>query len=221
MRLSMSHRIPIVEDDWARLLRFDGAADPPLKHLDQGGYVIHIGTFSKVFLPGLRVGWITCPSAISVPLLRAKAGSDQSDSFFLQMLLHDLIERGHFVRHLRHANKIYRQRRDAMCETLLSELPDGCRFSVPHGGFSVWLELPEPLMSVPLLTLARQAGVDFVPAAFVMPDRRDAPALRLSFSRNPPERIQQGIKILCGVISDCVKNPDLLEAGAKKYDDLF
>ncbi len=221
MHLAMSHRVPVVEDDWARLLRYDGPVDPPLKRLDQGGYVIHIGTFSKVFLPGLRVGWITCPAAISVPLLRAKTGSDQSDSFFLQVLLHDLIERGHFTRHLRRANKAYKQRRDVMCATLLSELPDGCRFRVPHGGFSVWLELPEQIKSVPLLTLARQAGVDFVPAAFVMPDRRDAPALRLSFSRNTSERIERGIKLLCGVISDCIENPGLLDSGAKTYEDLF
>lgn len=221
MRLAMTHRVPIIEDDWGRLLRYDGAADPPLKHLDQGGYVIHIGTFSKVFLPGLRVGWISCPAAISVPLLRAKIGSDQSDSFFLQMLLHHMIEKGHFVRHLRHANKIYRKRRDAMCKTLQKELPEGCKFRVPHGGFSVWLELPLAIRSVPLLSLARQAGVDFVPAAFVMPDRRDGPALRLSFSRNSPERIERGIKVLCDVISDCIDKPALLDAGAKKFEELF
>jgi len=221
MRLAMSHRVPVVEDDWARLLRYDGAVDPPLKYLDQGGYVVHIGTFSKVFLPGLRVGWITCPAGISVPLLRAKTGSDQSDSFFLQMLLHDLIERGHFTRHLRHANKAYSKRRDAMCQTLKKHLPSGCYFRVPRGGFSVWLELPENIMSVPLLTLARRAGVDFLPAAFVMPDRRDAPALRLSFSRNTPERIEEGIKTLCHVISDCIDNPDLLNAGAKRFEELF
>jgi 2-aminoadipate transaminase len=221
LRLAMKHRVPIVEDDWGRLLRYDGAAAPPLKGSDDGGYVIHIGTFSKVFLPGLRIGWITCPSAISVPLVRAKMGADQSDSFFLQALLHEFIAKGYFLRHVRCSTKAYKKRRNVMCQTLADHLPDGCTFREPQGGFTVWVELPQHIKSVPLLSLARQAGVDFVPSAFVMPDRKDSPALRLSFSRTPPEDIEKGVQVLCSVIADCIDKPELLASGASTYEGLF
>ncbi len=221
LRLAMKHRVPVIEDDWGRLLHYEGPAAPPLKARDRGGYVIHIGTFSKVFLPGLRLGWITCPAQISVPLLRAKMGSDQSDSYFNQVLLHELIVKGHFARHLRRSLKEYKKRRDAMCQGLTQHLPPGCRFSTPAGGFSIWLELPQGINSMPLLTLAREAGVDFVPAAFLDPDRRDAPALRLSFSRNSTENIETGVRILCSVIADCCERPELLAQGAKAYEELY
>jgi DNA-binding transcriptional MocR family regulator len=221
LRLAMKHRVPVIEDDWGRLLHYEGPAAPPLKSLDRGGYVIHIGTFSKVFLPGLRLGWITCPAQISVPLLRAKLGSDQSDSYFNQVLLHEMIVKGHFARHLRKSLKEYKKRRNVMCEALARHLPPGCRFNTPAGGFSVWLELPPGINSMPLLTLAREAGVDFVPAAFLHPDRQDSPALRLSFSRSSTNEIETGVRILCSVIADCVARPDLLAQGARAYEELY
>jgi DNA-binding transcriptional MocR family regulator len=221
LRLAARHRVPVIEDDWGRLLRYDGAEPPPLKAMDHGGYVIHIGTFSKCFLPGLRIGWITCPAGLSLPLFRAKLASDTGDSFFLQALLHEFILKGHFTKHVRRIVKEYKLRRDAMCETLREHLPEGCRYRVPEGGLSLWLELPAGMQSLPLLELAREAGVEFLPAVFCMPDRSDAPALRLSFSRVSPDEIAVGVKALCSVIADCIENPALLEARTTGYQELF
>jgi len=221
LRLSMQHRIPVIEDDWGRLLRYEGSDIPPLKALDRGGYVIHTGSYSKCFLPGLRIGWITCPAAISFMLVRAKSAADCSDSFFLQALLYDFIQKGHFDRHIRKLRKEYRHRRDLMCNALAGHLPAACRFRVPQGGLSVWIELPEGMSSLALLTLARQAGVDFSPAAFMMPERRDAPALRLSFARNLPQDIEVGVNILCSVIADCIDQPELLSGLSAGYEDLY
>jgi DNA-binding transcriptional MocR family regulator len=99
-------------------------------------------------------------------------------------------------------------------------------FKVPSGGFTVWVELPAPLRSLPLLTLARKAGVEFTPAVFCMPDRRDVlpgggSALRLAFSRTPADKIEEGVKTLCGVIADCIAHPEKLEEGASSFDDLY
>lgn len=221
LRLAARHRIPIIEDDWGRQLRYEGEAPPPLKSIDPGGYVIHIGTFSKCFLPGLRIGWITCPAPLSIGLFRAKIGADSGDSYFLQVLLHEFILKGHFAKHLRKTVKEYKKRRNAMCRVLKSNLPPGCSFHVPQGGLSVWVELPKGLKSLPLLSIAREAGVEFLPAVFCMPDRQDTNALRLSFSRNEPEVIEEGIRKLCHVIASCVRNPELLDKGAKSYEDLF
>lgn len=221
LRLAARHRVPIIEDDWGRLLRYEGEAPPPLKAMDPGGYVIHIGTFSKSFLPGLRIGWITCPAAISIPLVSAKVGADVGDSFFLQALLHEFILKGHFEKHVRRSVKEYRVRRDAMCDALRRHLPDGCGFKTPAGGLSVWVTLPEEIKSVPLLSFCRDAGVEFLPAAFCMPDRKDMSALRLSFSRCKVDEIEAGIKILCSVIADCIERPDLLASVTAGYEELF
>ena len=221
--LSIAERfnLPIIEDDWGRHLRYEGIAPPPLKALDPGGYVIHIGTFSKVFLPGMRIGWITCPADISVPLVMTKMGLDSSDSFFLQSLLYELIAKGHFAKHVRKSLREYKLRRAAMVETLRECLPSGCKFQEPKGGFCIWLELPAQFNSLPLLSLAREEGVDFVPANMVTPDRKDTNGLRLSFSCNKPEDIRTGIKILCSLIDDCICNPELLKSGISNYEGLF
>lgn len=221
LRLAARHRVPIIEDDWGRQLRYEGKASPPLKAMDTGGYVIHIGTFSKCFLPGLRIGWITSPAPLSVSLVRAKAGSDSGDSFFNQALLHEIIVKGHFSRHLRKTLREYKKRRDIMCKTLTEKLPEGCSFQRPQGGFYVWVELPSHIKSLPLLSLARQAGMEFLPSSFCMPDRNDGPALRLSFSRSSAEDIEEGVGILCKVIQDCLSNPELLSSGAHSYEDLY
>jgi DNA-binding transcriptional MocR family regulator len=221
LRLSMQYRVPVIEDDWGRNLRYEGTVIPPLKALDTGGYVVHIGSYSKCFLPGLRIGWITCPAPISRPLLRAKLGADRGDSYFLQALLYDFIQKGHFDRHLRKIQKAYKARRDAMCRALAEHLPGECRFRVPQGGFSVWVELPAGMPSLPVLMLARAAGVDFLPAAFALPDRKDAPALRLSFARNSSADIEAGIRVLCSVLADCIERPELLQGLSVGYEDLF
>jgi 2-aminoadipate transaminase len=104
---------------------------------------------------------------------------------------------------------------------LKENLPSGCTFETPKGGLTIWVKLPKEINSLPLLSLARDVGVQFVPAAFLMPDRKDAPAFRLSFSRNNPDVIEAGIRKLCGVIGNCIRNPELLEKGAKSYEDLY
>lgn len=220
LRLAIRHRVPIIEDDWARWLGYAGSTPPPLKSLDAGGYVIYIGTFSKCLLPGLRIGWITAPSDIAEPLVYAKLGAESGEGYFLQALLYEFIIRGHFTKHLRKTVKEYRLRRDAMCQALDEQLPDGCSFLHPQGGFTIWVQLPEQLHSVPLLWHCREAGVEFLPAAFCMPSRKDAPALRLAFSRTSTDEIESGVKILCGVIAECLDNPGLLDSGAQSWEDL-
>ena len=219
--ISRRFNMPIIEDDWGRLLRYEGVAPPPLKAQDSGGHVVHIGTFSKVFLPGLRIGWITCPSSIALPLVRAKLGQDSSDSLFLQSLLHEFIIKGHFAKHVRKSLREYKKRRTAMVEALNVHLPAGCSFIEPYGGFSIWLNLPPHIKSVPLLSIAREHGVDFVPATICMPDRKDSNALRLSFSRNSVEDIDRGIKSLCSIIRTCVEDPTKLHSGAHSFEELF
>ncbi|HES57941.1 MAG TPA: PLP-dependent aminotransferase family protein, partial [Firmicutes bacterium] len=220
IRLAAKHRVPIIEDDWGRMLSYEGVVPPPLKSLDPGDYVIHIGTFSKAFLPGLRIGWVTVPAPLAIPLVREKLGVDR-EGYFLQALLHEFISKGYFAKHLRKTVKEYKRRRNAMAKALKQHVPEGCSFATPNGGFTFWLELPAKIQSLPMLTLARAAGVEYLPASFCMPDRKDTNALRLSFSRTNVEEIETGIENLCKVIVECIKDPDRLKQGAKEYEDLY
>ncbi|MCB1187629.1 PLP-dependent aminotransferase family protein [bacterium] len=221
LRLAMQHRVPILEDDQGRKLRFEGEDNPPLKSMDYGGYVIHASSYGMCFLPGLPIAWVTTPAAISAPLLDAKLAADRGDSYFLHVLMHNFIVKGHFDRHIRKSQREYKRRRDAMVETLSKYLPSECRYRVPQGGFTIWLELPQPMNSMKVLEHSRRAGVDFVPAPIVMPDRKDCNCLRLSYSRNGVEDIRSGIRTLCDVIRSCVDNPDLMEGPEMKYEDLL
>jgi DNA-binding transcriptional MocR family regulator len=213
LKLAARHRIPIIEDDWGRPLRYVGESPPPLKAMDPGGYVIHIGTYSKCLLPGLRIGWITCPAKLSLPLLYSKAGTDKTDSYFLQAMLTEFIQKGYYKKHIRMTVREYRKRWLAMTNSLDRHLPDGCHYIKPEGGFSIWLNLPDIIMSLPLLKLAHKAGVDFLPASYCKPGKQDGHALRLSYSRCSVEEIEQGIPILCDLLRKVIENPALLDPG--------
>ena len=219
--LAVKHRVPIIEDDWGRPLRYAGTALPPLKALDTGGYVIQLGTFSKTFLPGLRIGWITVPGEIAVTLLRAKLAADHGDSWFLQVLLHECIKKGHYDKHLRKSIKVYKQRRAALLAALKQHMPEGVSWIEPGGGLNVWVRLPGQVQSAPLLRLCREEGLDFSPAPLFMPGRNDAPALRLSFTKHGPAELEAGVKMLGSVLADVLERPEQLVQLSAGYRDFL
>ncbi|MEZ5339738.1 MAG: PLP-dependent aminotransferase family protein [bacterium] len=216
LALAQEFAVALIEDDWGSELRYDGVRLPPLKALDGGGHVIHVGSYSKSFLPGLRIGWITCPADLAVSLLVAKKGTDRVDNIFLQALLHEFILRGYYERHLRSVIRSYRRRRDLMCSLLEQHLPASCRFRKPQGGLSVWLQLPAGWKSGRLLPLARQRGVEFLPGSYCSVSRLDGNALRLSFSRNEPAEIERGILSLCSLLQDCSRRPASVPGNSDK-----
>ncbi len=219
--LAVRHRVPVIEDDWGSQLRYCGEAIPPLKSIDPGGYVIHLGSFSKTFLPGLRIGWITVPGNIAVTLMRAKLAADHGDSWFLQVLLHDFISKGFYQKHLRKCLKCYGQRRLALLAALKEHMPQGVGWSEPAGGMNIWLRLPRQIMSTALLKLCREQGLDFAPAPLFMPGRKDAPALRLSFSRTAPLEIAAGVAILGRVLRDVLSHPSAVGTEGLAYQDFM
>jgi len=221
MRLAAQHRVPVIEDDWGRALRYDGLAVPPLKALDPGGYVLHVGSFSKTFLPGLRIGWITVPNEIAVTMVRSKLAADKGDSWFLQVLLREFIQKGYYDKHLRKTVRDYKQRRAAMLTALKNNMPKGVSWITPEGGLSIWVRLPAALRSVPVLVAARERGVMFAPASLFMPGKEDAAAFRLSFSRSTEEQIHQGIYRLGAVVRQALASPEKFGRLAAGFDDLF
>lgn len=188
------YRVPIVEDDIYRELRYDGAEVPTLKAMDVHGLVIYISSFSKVGFPGLRVGWIAAPRIVIDHLNRAKQRSDLHASLLAQAAIHEFAKRGLLARHIKRVKKAYAQRRDAMLESLDRYFPEEASWSRPQGGMSVWVSLPDSLNSNQLLLQAIENGVAFVSGDHFYASSAQQKMIRLSFTMAGPQAIEEGVR---------------------------
>lgn len=201
------HGVPIIEDAAYSELRYDGEPVPSLLSLDDrsdGGIVLYCGTFSKTVVPGLRVGWITGPREIISRMVLLKQAGDLHNSTVNQMVMHQVAEEI-YDRHVAMLRRSYKEKRDAMLETLKEHFPDSVRWTHPEGGLFVWLELPKGLDSTALLERAiREIRVAFVPGDAFFADRSGRNTIRLSFSVNTPERTREGIRRFAGLVKDAI-----------------
>ncbi len=204
LRLAAAFGLPIVEDDSAGFFPLEPAesAPPSLRAADEAGYVIHLGTFSKLIAAGLRLGWLVASTPVFEKLVAAKYASDLSSDALLQRAMHRLLADGTLHRHLAAARVEYRRRRDALVAELErpASLPGGVRFERPHGGFNLWLELPpDGPTAVDLYLEAVRRGVAFVPGPFFYPGTGGpvpegiARGLRLCYAALDPARIRRGV----------------------------
>ncbi|MFH1677142.1 MAG: PLP-dependent aminotransferase family protein, partial [bacterium] len=216
IEIASEHNLPIIEDDYAQDLRYDGKGLPTLKSLDQGGNVIRLGSFSKIFLPGLRLAWAALPSELAVALVRMKRGCDRGDSFFLQVIMHEFIKKGYLEKHLRRTRRIYKSRRDAMLEAMEESFPKKITWTKPSGGFSLWVNLPPKIKSLALYHYCREHGAEFAVANFFRTGKSDASGFRLSFSLLEEGEIIDGITRLGGALKEVLAKPKLLD----EYSDL-
>ena len=183
----------VLEDDPYGELRYDDVELPSLRALDPA--VIHLGTFSKTFAPGLRVGWVVAGDPLRQMLLSIKEGTDiQTERIMTRTVYHAV--RDYLDDHLGRARGIYRGRRDAMVHALEREMPAGTTWTVPEGGFFVWVQLPEGMNADDLLPAAARNGVIYLPGSWFFPDRSEVRGLRLNFSTLPEERIVEGVRRL-------------------------
>lgn len=220
LEIAHKHKLPVIEDDWAQDLRYDGPEVPSLKSLDEHGNVIRLGSFSKIFLPGLRLAWVTLPSELAVALVRMKRGCDRGDSFFLQVIMHEFILKGYLDKHLRRTRRIYKARRDALLEAMDDSFPKGITWTKPHGGFSLWVNLPQKIKSLALYHFCREYGVEFAVANFFWPGKQDASGFRLSWSLLEEGEIIDGANRLGDALRDVLKKPSKLDKLAKQYGEL-
>jgi DNA-binding transcriptional MocR family regulator len=210
LELSRRHKVLIVEDQAYEQLRFAPKALPSMPALDTSHpagssgrstvNVIHAGTFSKSLVPGLRVGWVVAPPAVTQKLVSIKQASDLHGGQLNQMIVHDVataILRDHTER-LRGA---YRRRRDLMLRALARHMPQEVAWNEPGGGMFVWLSLPAPLDAAELQMRAiRDENVVFVPGAPFFADSSGKATLRLSFSSVAEDAIAPGIERLARAV---------------------
>lgn len=193
--IAARYGVPIVEDAAYRDLRFEGQAPPLLAALDP--QVIHINTLSKIFNPGVRIGWATAPRPLIEALALAKQGQDQCSSTIGQYVAHAFALEGLIDRQRAKAIAIYRQKRDVMLAALDRYFPASARWTRPEGGFYTWVTLPENMDTQALLPQAIEAAaVAYGAGPSFYHHRGGKNHMRLSYSYVSESRIEEGIQRL-------------------------
>ena len=194
--------VPIVEDNPYGMLRFEGRAPPSLRSLDPEN-VVYLGTLSKVFCPGIRVGWALAPSNVLQRLTLFKEAADLCSSNLNQLVAEEWLgEREHWRLSLDGLIDIYRSRRDAMLEALAAHFPSDAAWTHPHGGFYVWVTLRPGIDVRALLPRAVERGVAYVPGTAFYPDGSGADRLRLAFCYPPEDAIVEGVRRLGDLLAE-------------------
>jgi len=197
LALADRYNVPILEDDFVGDLRYDGRTQPALKSLDPGGRVIYTSTFSKMLMPGLRVGFLAVEGPVYEGLVNTKRIVDLATSSLHQRAIESYVTVGSYQAHLRRTCQVYRRRRDGMVLAIHRHLPGEVQVDPPQGGLFMWLRLPDSLSTQKLQPLAVEEGVTFTPGHSFFPYSPDGEAyLRLNFAMQPPEAIEEGMRRL-------------------------
>ncbi|MDP9814942.1 aminotransferase-like domain-containing protein [Spirilliplanes yamanashiensis] len=189
----------IVEDDPYSQLSFEGEAPRPLRARRRDG-ILYVGTFSKTFAPGLRVGWILAPHAVRDKLVIASEANILCPSGFAQHAVNQYLTTMPWREQIKTYRELYRERRDALLDALRDLMPAGTTWTRPSGGLFVWMNLPPGLDSKAMMPRAIAARVAYVPGTGFYADGTGAGNIRLNFSFPPPERIREGVRRLAGVM---------------------
>lgn len=190
----------VVEDVAYRELGFEGSPAPSLWSLGPD-IVVQIGTFSKIFMPGVRLGWAVGPAPIIAAMTAAKQNSDQCAGAFGQLLMAKYVAGGHLQRNLVVARRVYQARAAAMLAALEEHMPDGVSWTKPRGGFFVWLTAGADVDARALSAPAARLGVAYVPGTPFYPDLRGGNCFRLAYSRATEPDIAEGIRRLGTLLS--------------------
>lgn len=196
--IAKRHHILIIEDNPYGLLWFDRPAPPAMRSLEEDG-IVYLGSFSKTFAPGFRVGWALAPHAIREKLVLASESAILCPSAMSQNIITDYLEHADWKGQIDRFRGIYRERRDAMLGALDEFLPGFAR-TEPNGGFYVWLTLPEFLDSKAMLPRAVTELVAYTPGTAFYTNGLGRDRIRLAFCYPTPDTIHEGISRLAEVI---------------------
>lgn len=189
----------IVEDNPYGLLDLEGGRLPAIRSMESE-QVIYLGSFSKTFSPGLRVGWVLAPHAVREKLVLAQEAATLSPPTFSQYVVSTYLKVHDWRQQITVFRDMYRQRRDAMLDALPDHMPEGTTWTHPLGGFFVWLTLPAGIDSQAMLPRAVTNRVAYTPGTAFYADGLGARNMRLSYCYPTPERIREGVRRLGEVL---------------------
>jgi 2-aminoadipate transaminase len=199
--LGSQYDVVILEDDPYCELRYSGKALPPVKYFDETGNTIYVNSFSKIFSPGARLGYVFGEEAIIRKAYEAKVATNSHTNVVTQILCAEFFNQGYFEPHLKRFCDIHRERRDVMMDCIHSMLPAEVKSVYPEGGLFTWLELPRQIDTTSMLKEAVAQKVAYMPGRefFVEDHPSRNNSMRVSFGGVEPERIRVGMERLAKV----------------------
>ena len=201
VELAQEHGFLIVEDSPYRELRYEGEHIPTMYSLAPD-MVIHLGSFSKIFAPGFRLGWAIAHPDILDKIYVCKQSLDLCPPIFDQYVAAEFLESGRLDANLKKSISLYRTKRDLLLSLLEEHMPEGVRWTHPEGGLFLFLTMPEGFDAVKFYDTALDAGVAYVAGEFFHPDRSGKNTMRMNFSFMSPERITEGVKLLAKLLEN-------------------
>jgi DNA-binding transcriptional MocR family regulator len=214
LELAEQFGVPVLEDDPYWEIRFSGELPPSLKALDPDGRVIHLGTFSKILFPGLRLGFMVAPRTLLRPVALAKQSADLHASSLAQWLLDAFLRGDHMTAHGERLRREYRRRRDVVHDALDQAAVEGLSWRLPRGGFYLWCRLPAGAGGTRLVQAAAAAGVAFLPGRACFSHETADEFVRLSYSFAPPARLRDGAGRLAEAIRDAARGAGAIPSEA-------
>lgn len=209
LKLANEHNFYIIEDDFLTDLSFDNIKKTPLKSIDKNDKVIFIKSFSKIFMPGVRIGFITLPNKLFRDIVKAKHTTDISSSGFLQRAFDEYLRKGYWKNHIAKVKKVYEERYNIIIQELDKLKSYGLEYTLPNGGLSLWIRLPEDIDSIELYKECNDNNLAIVPGkVFFTGENIYSNYIRLSFGSVDNEEIVEGMKILRDILSGSLKDKD-------------
>jgi 2-aminoadipate transaminase len=195
VELATEHDVMIIEDTPYRPLRYSGDPLPTVKSMDTEGRVLHLGSFSKILAPGMRLGWAVAAAGILERLSLLKLAADTQSSTLNMAAASAYLARFDLDAHIARSVPVYRHKRDLMLTTMAKTFPDGVTWTEPDGGLFTWLTFPEGFDAAAFMAerLLPEAKVAFVPGATFFPVRQQPNHARVSFSGVPDDRLVRGV----------------------------
>lgn len=197
LNLANEHHIPILEDGVYHEFRFEGEALPPLKALDDTGIVIHVSAFTKMLLPGMRIGYVISDSSHYERLVRVKQAADISTPGLNQRAIHLMLEQGVLAQQLERNNRELKRRRDAAIAAARRHFPPGTRWNTPQGGLYMWVQLPKTgPTAAELFISAIQMGVGYAIGNIFYTNGGGGYHMRINYGTHKPADIEEGFRRL-------------------------
>ena len=198
-RLANQYGVVVAEDDPYRDLRYEGEPLRSIKYYDQGGWVMFLGSFSKIISPGLRVGYIAGDASVIRKCTIGKQSTDVHTANLNQAIVDQYLRRNLLPDHIREICKDYGAKMRQMLNCL-EQFPDDVRFTHPQGGLFIWAEMPAGIDTVQMLQKAVERKVAYVPGTYFCADGGHRNTLRLNFSNSTAEQIHTGMNILKEIV---------------------